>query len=349
MPAEQTPQSPAVVRNGLSVLGVIPPPSETYSVPISPLPPPASPVRSVGIVYPFEPPSTPADWEPHPSIVLVPGGGEGSSRPSAASPSTVSSTPGKRPRVGMKYTQQRLWGASPPRKEASPQRPVATQDKAPAKTTGDVVYETIKHRFETEWQGKFKWLRLIRMPNGEAKLKCDICVQHGDPAAHTSYGIDVTLVSHLVDQTRMRIKNRHLNFEPDHHFGSGEKMTLNDFIQRHQKMDRREVKAEGVDSDGNPVEFSYTLHENPIEGQETDGDVTACFELSLKFVRAVDKELEWRMKDLEELEGCKLFWSASYVPDDAKHVENFKKWLAQLHKLYRKKLQGMLVDLMVCT
>ncbi|CAI6008172.1 unnamed protein product, partial [Closterium sp. NIES-65] len=203
MHAEQTPQSPAVVRNGLSVLGVIPPPSETYSVPISPLPPPASPVRSVGIVYPFEPPSTPADWEPHPSIVLVPGGGEGSSRPSAASPSTI----------------------------------------------------------------------------------------------------DVTLVSHLVDQTRMCIKNRYLNFEPDHHFGSGEKMTLNDFIQRHQKMDKREVKAEGVDSDGNPVEFSYTLHENPIEGQETDGDVTACFELSLKFVRAVDKELEWRMKDLEELEG----------------------------------------------
>ncbi|CAI5929221.1 unnamed protein product [Closterium sp. NIES-65] len=249
MPAEQTPQSPAVVRNGLSVLGVIPPPSKTYSVPISPLPPPASPVRSVGIVYPFEPPSTPADWEPHPSIVLVPGGGEGSSRPSAASPSTI----------------------------------------------------------------------------------------------------DVTLVSHLVDQTRMRIKNRYLNFEPDHHFGSGEKMTLSDFIQRHQKMDKREVKAEGVDSDGNPVEFSYKLHENPIEGQETDGDVTACFELSLKFVRAVDKELEWRMKDLEELEGCKLFRSASYVPDDAKRVENFKKWLAQLHKLYRKKLPGMLVDLMVCT
>ncbi|CAI6012745.1 unnamed protein product [Closterium sp. NIES-65] len=99
------------------------------------------------------------------------------------------------------------------------------------------------------------------------------------------------------------MKNRYLNFSPDHHFGSGEKMTLNNFIQRHQKMDKREVKAEGVDSDGNPVKFGYTLHENPIEGQETDGDVTACFELSLKFVRAVDKELEWRMKDLEELEG----------------------------------------------
>ncbi|CAI7834656.1 unnamed protein product [Closterium sp. NIES-53] len=145
----------------------------------------------------------------------------------------------------------------------------------------------------------------------------------------------------------MRMKNRYFNFSPDHHFGSGEKMTLHDFIQRHQKMDKRVVKAEGVDSDGNPVKFSYTLHKNPIEGQEPDGDVTACVELSLKFVRAVDKELEWRMKDLEELEGCKLFRSASYVHDDTKRVENFKKWLAQLHKLYRKKLPGMPVDLMV--
>ncbi|CAI7741231.1 unnamed protein product [Closterium sp. NIES-53] len=594
MPAEQTPQSPAVVRNGLSVLGVIPPPAETYNVPISPLPPPASPVRSVGIVYPFEPPSTPADWEPHPSIVLVPGGGEGSSRPSAGSPSTVNSTPGKRPCVGAKYTQQRLWEAPPPRKEASPQRPVATQDEAPAKTTGDVLYETIKHRFETEWKGRMhrsrcssrsagSWQRkafqtfrtvadmapttlskrkygfrenlqaistylqelqrshllespwiglsldestdrihgkhlivyatffrgtgvvnefitlitvdradaasltsavvqyligigldlqkisaistdgasvMTRKNNGVvARLRMRIphlasthCVVHREALAasdaadavpelymvddvirgfadlisrsnvkyerfhniqhvfcktnlkaqgiHTvrwlsrgeavrrfleilpaaivvlkeynndlyeiatsfkfqwllrlladkgvsltlsavlSEQIDVTLVSHLVDQTRMRMKNRYFNFSPDHHFGSGEKMTLNDFIQHHQKMDKQEVKAEGVDSDNNPVKFSYTLHENPIEGQETDGDVTACSELSLKFVRAVDKELEWWMKDLEELEGCKLFRSASYVPDDAKRVENFKKWLAKLHKLYRKKLPG---------
>ncbi|CAI5491358.1 unnamed protein product [Closterium sp. Naga37s-1] len=387
MPAEQTPQSPAVVRNGLSVLGVIPLPAETYSVPISPLPPPASPVRSVGIVYPFEPPSTPADWEPHPSIVLVPGGGEGSSRPSAGSPSTVNSTPGKRPRLGAKYTQQRLWGAPPPRKEASPQRPVATQDEAPAKTTGDVLYETIKHRFESEWKAasdaadavpelymvddvirgfadlisrsnvkyeKFhniqhvfcktnleaQGIHTIRwLSRGEAvrrfleilpaaivvlkeynndlyeiatsfkfqwllRLLADVLweLNHLNQRFQQRQ-IDVTLVSHLVDQTRMRMKNRYLNFSPDHQSGSGEKMTLNDFIQRHQKMDKREVKAEGVDSDGNPVKFSYTLHENPIEGQEPDGDVTACVELSLKFVRAVDKELEWRMNDLEELEG----------------------------------------------
>ncbi|CAI5528364.1 unnamed protein product [Closterium sp. Naga37s-1] len=128
--------------------------------------------------------------------------------------------------------------------------------------------------------------------------------------------IDVTLVAHIVQQTRLRLKNRYFNRSPDHQFGGGEKMTLNDFITHHQKMDKREVKAEGVDSDGEPVSFEYTLHERKIKGHKSGGDVTACFELSLKFVRAVDSELEWRMRDLEHLEGTKLFRSASYVADD---------------------------------
>ncbi|CAI5942307.1 unnamed protein product [Closterium sp. NIES-64] len=107
-----------VVRNGLSLLGVIPRQYDTYSVPISTLPRPASPVRSVGIVYLFEPPSTPAGWEPHPSIVLVPSGGEGSSSPPAGSPSTVNSTPGKRP-----PSSRRPRPASPPRFPFVPQFP----------------------------------------------------------------------------------------------------------------------------------------------------------------------------------------------------------------------------------
>ncbi|CAI7789050.1 unnamed protein product [Closterium sp. NIES-53] len=155
--------------------------------------------------------------------------------------------------------------------------------------------------------------------------------------------IDITLVAHLVQQTRWRLKNRYLNGSPSQHFGSGENMTLNDFIQRHQKMDKREVKAEGVDSDGNPVTFEYELHERKIKGHETAGDVEACYELSLKFVREIDKELEWRMRDLAHLEGSKLFRSASYVSDDTKRVETFKKWLAQLHKMFNNKLPGMYV------
>ncbi|CAI5506383.1 unnamed protein product [Closterium sp. Naga37s-1] len=150
--------------------------------------------------------------------------------------------------------------------------------------------------------------------------------------------IDVTLVAHIVEQTRMRLKARYLSGAPGHTFGSGEYMTLPDFFLKHQKQDKREMKVEGVDCEGNPVSFTFVLHERPLKGQETDDDVTTCYELSLKFVRAIDKELEWRMRDLANLEGSKLFHTASYLTDDAKRVEAFKRWLGKLHKLYHEKL-----------
>ncbi|CAI5512897.1 unnamed protein product [Closterium sp. Naga37s-1] len=142
------------------------------------------------------------------------------------------------------------------------------------------------------------------------------------------------------DVTRMRLKTRYFDRSPCHFFGSGEKMQLPDFIKAHQKLDKREMKAEGVDADGNAVSFEFTLHERPLPGHETEGDVTACFELSLKFIRKVDEELEWRMRDLNLLEGAKLFRTASYVSDDTKRLESFRKWLGQLHKLYNHKLPG---------
>ncbi|CAI7850830.1 unnamed protein product [Closterium sp. NIES-54] len=117
-------------------------------------------------------------------------------------------------------------------------------------------------------------------------------------------------------------------------------MTLPDFFLKHQKQDKREMKVEGVDCEGNPVSFTFVLHERPLKGQETDGDVTTCYELSLKFVRVIDKELEWRMRDLANLEGSKLFHTASYLTDDAKRIEAFKRWLGKVHKLYHEKLPG---------
>ncbi|CAI7834355.1 unnamed protein product [Closterium sp. NIES-53] len=151
---------------------------------------------------------------------------------------------------------------------------------------------------------------------------------------------DVTLVAHIVEQTRMRLKTRYSLRDPAHHFGSEDKMQLPEFIKRHQAMDKREMKAEGVDEDGNPVHFVYERHERRLPGHETDGNVTACVELLIKFVRAVDAELEWRMCDLNLLEGTKLFRTASYVSDDSNRVETFKKWLGLLHKLHNHKLPG---------
>ncbi|CAI5999138.1 unnamed protein product, partial [Closterium sp. NIES-64] len=266
------PEPPDGARNGLSVLGVLPRLSENYAVPIAQPPPrEPSPEYVVGTVYPFEPPDSPTAWEPHPDIELVPGGGVGSSKTPTASPSTISTAPVKRPRVGATYKQQTLWGAPPPRNATSHKRPAPSADPKPPTALADAEYESVKKTFE----------------------------------------------------------------------GHGEKMQLPEFIKTHGAKDKREMKAEGVDWDGNPVTFEFTLHERPLPDHETDSDVTACVELLIKYVRAIDKELEWHMRDLELLEGSKLFRTASYVTDDTKRVETFKKWLGQLHKLYHHKLPGI--------
>ncbi|CAI7809109.1 unnamed protein product [Closterium sp. NIES-53] len=136
--------------------------------------------------------------------------------------------------------------------------------------------------------------------------------------------IDVTLVAHIVQQTRLRLESRYSLRDPAGHFGAGEKMQLPEIIKNHQSLEKREMKAEGVYADGMPVSFAYTMHERPLPDHETDGDVTACVELSMRFVKAMDAELEWRMRDLHLLEGSKLFRTASYLPGDAKRVEAFK-------------------------
>ncbi|CAI7852413.1 unnamed protein product [Closterium sp. NIES-54] len=196
----------------------------------------------------------------------------------------------------------------------------------------DVLWElnTLNKRFQQRQVIAFATCILVPATMHDHILTaCSACMQ-----------VDVTLVAHIVEQTRMRLKTRYSLCDPAHHFGNGDKMQLPEFIKRHQAIDKREMKAEGVDRDGNPVYFVYELHERRLPGHETDGDVTACVELSIKFVSAVDAELEWRMRDLNLLEGTKLFQTASYVSDDSKRVETFKKWLGLLHKLHNHKLPG---------
>ncbi|CAI7896041.1 unnamed protein product [Closterium sp. NIES-54] len=147
------------------------------------------------------------------------------------------------------------------------------------------------------------------------------------PASVATVQVNVTLVAHIVQQTKMRLKARYFVRSPGHSFGGGEKMQLPDFIKAHQKMENRKMKAEGVNRDGNPVSCVFEMHERPLPDHETDGNITACFERSLKFISAVDAELEWRMRNLNLLEGLMLFRTASYVLDDSKRLESFKKWL----------------------
>ncbi|CAI5953569.1 unnamed protein product [Closterium sp. NIES-64] len=106
------------------------------------------------------------------------------------------------------------------------------------------------------------------------------------------------------------------------------------------------MKVEGVDRDGTPSSHEFVLHERPLtdedpDGDATAGDATACYEPSTKFVREVVKQLEKRLRDLSHLDGSKLFLSSKYLLDDDKRVAEFKRWLKQLHVLFRETLPGL--------
>ncbi|CAI5521361.1 unnamed protein product [Closterium sp. Naga37s-1] len=138
----------------------------------------------------------------------------------------------------------------------------------------------------------------------------------------------------------MRLTQHYLRVPEGHTFGHGDKMHLPAFITAHGKADKRKMKVEGVDSEGTPASHVFELHERDFPDQDTDGDATACYELSTKFVRAVVQQLEKRLRDLSHLDGSKLFLSSKYLTDDDKRVAAFKRWLKQLHVLFRETLPG---------
>ncbi|CAI7783558.1 unnamed protein product [Closterium sp. NIES-53] len=575
-------------RNGLSVLGVLPRLLDNYTVPITLPQRDASPDCEVRTVYQFEPPDSPSAWEPHPSLVLVPGGGEGSSKATAGTPSIASTTPLKRPRVGAMFTQQTLWGAPASGKATSPPRPAAHAEPKPPTASAKAEFDVAKSTFDTQWAGartafgirgeggrdlqvgsirshsasqahkqalknealaeaaKAKQATLTRWQTTDASTKhiirclhialfvckadapiamfvplCWFLAKEGLPdlppvggygayytdygfkeclRAHSTYlqesqrlhlmespwmgisldestdrvhgkhliiyatlfknttvvtqfltlitvdccvtasltsavvqyltaiGVDLQKISGIstdgasvmtgknngvVARLRMRIPHlasihciahrealaardaadavpelrmvddvvrafaKHIGRSSVHYqkfqnlqhnfcqtnleaqgiyavrwLSRGEAVNrllevlpaavvvlkeykaelyevvtsfkfqwlirfladvlwelnhLNQrfqqrqFIKNHQSLEKREMKAEGVDADGTPISFVYTMHERPLPHHETDGDVTACVELSMKFVKAVDTELEWRMRDLHLL------------------------------------------------
>ncbi|CAI7770602.1 unnamed protein product [Closterium sp. NIES-54] len=111
-------------------------------------------------------------------------------------------------------------------------------------------------------------------------------------------------------------------------------MHLPDFLKRHASVDTRKMRADGVDADGNPAKAEFILHERRLEGHTTASDLQACYALAVKFATEINSELAWRMADLQNLEGTKLFLSRTYLADDDKRLAAFKKWLKQLAALF---------------
>ncbi|CAI5504422.1 unnamed protein product [Closterium sp. Naga37s-1] len=109
--------------------------------------------------------------------------------------------------------------------------------------------------------------------------------------------LDYASLHAQIKQTTFHIESRYVDCGDD--FGGGMSERLSPFLTQHGPGGTRETTVAGIDSDGRPTEFSFVLHEDPMEefgGREThDGCVDVC----TAFAEMIVSNIHGRLGDLE--------------------------------------------------
>ncbi|CAI5519251.1 unnamed protein product [Closterium sp. Naga37s-1] len=147
--------------------------------------------------------------------------------------------------------------------------------------------------------------------------------------------VDATHVLPMVHNTTLLLRTRYLDIDDDS-FGQGGD-ALGPFLKKHASRESREVKVAGKAADGTSSDLTYTLHEDPIKGQKGGVDHGACLELARAFVTTLIGRLDYRLKDLANLDGAKLFKQGSYPKNQAKRERKLGQWLQSLRNMFKKK------------
>ncbi|CAI5518054.1 unnamed protein product [Closterium sp. Naga37s-1] len=147
--------------------------------------------------------------------------------------------------------------------------------------------QQVYHKTNLEHQGlnNVRWLA-----RGEAVLR--MC------------RVDVTIVAQEVDRTVSYIQHRYIDYETK--FGEGLSPQLSPFLERH-KDGKRELKVEGVDSNGRAVSQEIVLSEAPIAGHKFGGTMRDCEKMCKAFAKQTVHNLTERMADLRRMGGTRLF------------------------------------------
>ncbi|CAI5498041.1 unnamed protein product [Closterium sp. Naga37s-1] len=139
-----------------------------------------------------------------------------------------------------------------------------------------------------------------------------------------------------IKRTTSHIESRYVDCDDD--FGGGVSELLSPFIARHGPGGNREVKVEGVDSDGHPARFTFRLHEDELEEFEGRGTHDDCVEVCTEFAEVIVHQLEHRLGDLEGMSGAKLFIPDEYPLDRVERNRRCLQWLQSLVTLFKADL-----------
>ncbi|CAI5497292.1 unnamed protein product [Closterium sp. Naga37s-1] len=152
--------------------------------------------------------------------------------------------------------------------------------------------------------------------------------------------VDITVVAGEVSLACRTIEVRYVDCED--RFGNDQSPLLCAFLKKHGKPQHREVTVKGVDQNGEVAEHEFVLHERKIPGHKTGGDYYSCKAVCQEFAKVCGARLEFRLEDLKNLAGSKLFRPSCYPDDNAQRMKKCREWLGMLDHMFHHRLFALL-------
>ncbi|CAI5505296.1 unnamed protein product [Closterium sp. Naga37s-1] len=150
--------------------------------------------------------------------------------------------------------------------------------------------------------------------------------------------VDITVVAGEVSLACRTIEVRYVDCEDL--FGNDQSPLLYAFMKKHGNPQHREVTVKGVDQNGDAAEHEFELHERKIPGHKTGGDYYSCKAVCQEFAKVCVARLEFRLEDLKDLAGSKLFRPSCYPDDNAQRMKKCREWLGMLDHMFHHRLFG---------
>ncbi|CAI7830801.1 unnamed protein product [Closterium sp. NIES-53] len=121
------------------------------------------------------------------------------------------------------------------------------------------------------------------------------------------HALDYASLHAQIKRITFHIESRYVDCGDD--FGGGMRERLSPFLTQHEPGGTREMTVASIDSDGRPTEFSFVLHEDPMEEFGGRGTHDGCVDVCTAFAEMIVSNIHGRLGDLESLSGSRLFTS----------------------------------------
>ncbi|CAI7764115.1 unnamed protein product [Closterium sp. NIES-54] len=161
------------------------------------------------------------------------------------------------------------------------------------------------------------------------------------PCSQTRPQVDLTAVQSQLRWAKFFIRERYIDCGQQ--FGAGASAQLSPFLARHSAPCSTRVTVQGVDTDGQPREHEFTLHEEPINGYKAStGDLQSCIQTCHSFATELLYNSDFRLGDLSNLNAVKLFmprsWPRGKEARDVECMENMEKLAVMFHACDRDEI-----------